>query len=137
MKPVEVRFDETAYKEYKKLKKTVSKNKSSREKPTHEQLLSSINRAIEKLKVAPFSGNLVQRKKITKKAITKYGTDKLFRMELVGYWRLLYTVIGCEDKIIVLIFEYMSHEKYNIIFGYKKNKTLFLNRQKHSFTRHL
>jgi hypothetical protein len=38
----------------------------------------------------------------------------------VGYWRLLYTIIGDETKIIAFILEYMDHAGYNKIFGYQK-----------------
>lgn len=42
------------------------------------------------------------------------------RVELVGYWRLLYTLIGEDVKIIAFILEFMDHEVYDKIFGYKK-----------------
>jgi len=63
---------------------------------------------------------LIPRKYISKKTITKYGTNKIFRVELVGYWRLLYTLIGDEVKIIAFILEFIDHDKYNKVFGYRK-----------------
>jgi len=119
-KEVEVRFDEDAYKEYKKLQEFVAEGKSSKKKPTYEQLLSSINTAIRNLKADPYYGDLIPRKNISKGVIQRYGTDKILRVELVGYWRLLYTLIGEEVKIIAFILEFMDHDKYNKIFGYKK-----------------
>ena len=120
MKPVEVRFDESAYKEYLKLQKNISQNKKSKKPPTYEQLLSSINNTIKNLKLNPYLGDLVPRKYLTKKVIAKYGTDKIFRVNLVGYWRLIYTIIGDETKIIAFILEYVSHNDYNKLFNYKK-----------------
>jgi aromatic ring-opening dioxygenase LigB subunit len=120
MKQVEVIFDKTAYKEYSKLQKNISENKKAKKKPTYEQLLSSINNTIQNIKINPHIGNLIPRKYLTKKAIAKYGTDKILRVELVGYWRLLYTLIGDEAKIIAFILEYIDHEEYNKIFDYKK-----------------
>lgn len=119
-KEVEVRFDEEAYKEYEELQEFVAEGKSSRKKPTYEQLLSSINTAIKNLKADPYYGDLIPRKYISKGVIQRYGTDKILRAELVGYWRLLYTLIGEEVKIIAFILEFMDHDKYNKIFGYKK-----------------
>ena|SRR3989338_5823745 len=116
-KEVEVRFDEDAYKEYKKLQEFVAEGKSSKKKPTYEQLLSSINTAIRNLKADPYYGDLIPRKNISKGVIQRYGTDKILRVELVGYWRLLYTLIGEEVKIIAFILEFMDHKKYNKIFG--------------------
>jgi hypothetical protein len=120
MKPVEVQFNEEAYIEYTELQENVAENKRSKKKPSYEQLLTSINTAIRNLKADPFTGDLVPRKYLTKKVIEKYGTDKIFRLPLVGYWRMLYTVIGDETKIIAFILEYMDHDKYNKLFDYNK-----------------
>ena len=119
-KPVEIKFDNEAYEEYKHLQKDVTEGKTTGTKPTNEQLLSSINNAIKNIKANYRYGDLIQRKYISKSVIQRYGTDKLFRAELVGYWRLIYTVIGEEVKIIAFILEFMDHEKYNKVFGYKK-----------------
>lgn len=120
MKSIEVKFDKKAYAEYIKLQDNVLDNKTAKKKPTYEQLLSSINIAIKNLKLNPHHGDLIPRKYLTKKSIQKYGTDKIFRIELVGYWRMLYTLIGDEAKIVAFILEYMSHEQYNKVFDYKK-----------------
>ena len=119
-KEVVIQFDADAYKEYKELQEAVAQNKSSSSTPSYEQLLSSINNAIRNMKANPFYGNLIPRKYLNKGVIDRYGTDKIFRVELVGYWRLLYTIIGDEAKIIAFILEYMDHNNYNKIFGYKK-----------------
>ncbi|MBU0628659.1 MAG: hypothetical protein KKC75_05685 [Nanoarchaeota archaeon] len=118
-KLVEVKFDEEAYKEYEELQELVTKSQSSKKKPTYEQLLSSINTAIKNLKANPHYGDLIPRKYISKGVFQRYGTDKILRVELVGYWRLLYTLIGEDVKIIAFILEFMDHDKYNKLFGYK------------------
>jgi len=119
-KPVIVQFDESAYKEYQELQELVTKRKDSKTKPTYEQLLDSINNAIRNIKADCYYGDLIPRKFISKATFQRYGTNKIFRVELIGYWRLLYTVVGDEVKIIALILEYMDHKKYNKIFGYKR-----------------
>ena len=119
-KYIEIRFDEEAYQEYEELQDLVAQGKRAKKKPTYEQLLSSINTAIRNIKANPHYGDLIRRKYISKSTVNKYGTDKIFRVELVGYWRLLYTLIGDEVKIIAFILEFMDHERYNKIFGYKK-----------------
>lgn len=119
-KEVVIKFDEGAYKEYLKLQKVVAKGKASKKKPTYSQLLSSINTALRNIKANPHYGDLIPRRYISKSTIQRYGTDKILRVELVGYWRLLYTLIGDEVKIIAFILEFMDHDKYNKIFGYKK-----------------
>jgi len=50
----------------------------------------------------------------------KYGTDRLWKIDLVGFWRLIYTITGDSVKVIAFVLEFMDHDKYNKIFGYKK-----------------
>ena len=119
-KLVVVKFDEEAHKEYLELQEAVAENKKSKKRLTYEQLLTSINNAIRNIKADYKYGDLIPRKYISKATINKYGADKIFRVELVGYWQLLYTLIGDEAKIIAFILEYMDHDKYNKVFGYKK-----------------
>lgn len=119
-KPTIIQFDKEAYKEYQELQKAVEEKKKSRKKPTYEQLLTSINHAINNIKADYKYGDLIPRKNISKTTIQRYGTNRIFRVELVGYWRLLYTIIGDEVKIIAFILEYIDHKKYNKLFGYKK-----------------
>jgi len=56
-----------------------------------------------------------------KDAFKEYSTlqDKIFWVELIGYWRLLYTLIGDDVQIIAFILEFMDHKEYNKLFGYK------------------
>lgn len=119
-KEVVVQFDADAYKEYTELQEAVAQGRHSTTKPTYEQLLTSINNAIRNIKANPYHGDLVPRKYLNKQIINKYGTDKILRVELVGFWRLLYTLIGDEVKIIAFILEYMDHNRYNKLFCYKK-----------------
>ena len=119
-KEIVIEFDEDAYKEYRELQELVALGKKARNKPTYNQLLSSINAALGNIKANPYYGDLIPRKHISKAVVNKYGTDKIFRVELVGFWRLLYTVIGDETKIIAFILEYMDHPDYDKLFGYRK-----------------
>lgn len=119
-KEVEVKFDKEAYCEYQELQALVAQGKKAKKKPTYEQLLRSINTALSNIKANPHYGDLIPRKYISKAVVAKYGTDKILCVELVGFWRLLYTLIGDETKIIAFILEYMDHPKYDKIFGYRK-----------------
>jgi hypothetical protein len=119
-KEVIVKFDKEAYHEYQELQTFVAQGKKAKKKPIYEQLLSSINTALGNIKANPHYGDLIPRKYISKGIVDKYGADKILRVELVGFWRLLYTLIGDETKIIAFILEYMDHPKYNKIFGYRK-----------------
>lgn len=119
-KPTIVKFDRRARIEYQELQKAVLEGQKAKKKPTYEQLLCSINNALKNIKIDYKYGDLIPKKYITKAAIQRYGTAKILRVELVGYWRLLYTILGDEIKIIAFVLEYMDHDTYNKIFGYKK-----------------
>ena len=119
-KPIRIKFDEKSYGEFQKLQKVVLEGRRARKKPNYEQLLASINNALKNIKADYKYGDLVPRKYISKATLQRYSTDKIFRVQLVGYWRLLYTIIGDEAKIIAFILEYMDHDKYNKLFGYRK-----------------
>ena len=84
-KPTIVEFDEQAYKEYQELQKLVAECKSPKKKPTYEQLLDSINNAVRNIKADYCFGDFIPRKYISKSTIQRYGTDKIFRVELVGF----------------------------------------------------
>ena len=120
MKPVVVEWDATAHAEYEKLRRAAAEHRPARSLPTNEQLLASIDRAIARLKKDPFCGGLIPRAYLSKKVLAKYGTQKIFRLSLVGYWRLLYTVVGDEARIIAFILEYLDHQSYDKLFGYEK-----------------
>ena len=120
-KQVVVKFDKNSHKEYCLLQQFVNEGKKSKKKPTHQQLLDSINKAINNIHLDYKYGNLIPRKYLSKTVIERYGTDKIFRVELIGYWRLLYTLIGSEVEIIAFILEYMDHKRYNKIFNYRKH----------------
>ena len=115
-----VDFDKDAYQEYIDLIKDVKEDKKARKPPTHAQLLKSIDETLKKIKNNPFYGNIIKKDRIPKETILKYGTGKLYRCELVGYWRLIYTVVGKDVEIIAVVLEYMNHDKYNKRFKYKK-----------------
>lgn len=119
-KEIVIKFDEDAYREYKELQQLVAEGKVAKKMPTYSQLLSSINTALGNIKANPYFGDLIPQKYLSRAVIDRYGTDKIWRVELVGYWRLLYTLIGDEVKIVAFILEYMDHNKYNKIFGYRK-----------------
>ncbi len=80
------------------------------------QLLKSIKRALDNLKINPFVGDQVQHNLWPREY---EDLPNLFRIELSQFWRLLYYVVGDEVKIISVVFEIADHDRYNKIFGYR------------------
>ena len=102
-----------------KLESTIKSFESEGKSPPKSdlQLLKSIYRSIELLKIKPFAGDNVSSALWPKEF---ENLPNLFRMELSQFWRMLYYVIGDETRVISVIFEISNHERYNKIFGYRK-----------------
>ncbi len=60
-------------------------------------LYSNINKAIEDLKKGPQIGIRIPKKLIPKYYIQKYEVNNLWKYDLPGAWRLIYSISG--DKI--------------------------------------
>lgn len=117
-KQKEVNFSESADIEYKNLQKLALEDLKKGLNSFNVQLLKAIKRIIVNLRIDPQFGVHIPRKNISKETIKRYNTDRLWKADLVGYWRLIYTLYGDEVKIISIILEFMNHDKYNKIFGY-------------------
>ncbi len=77
-----------------------------------------ISRAIDDLKENPFCGISIPKKLIPRIYIKKYRTNNLWKYNLPGAWRLLYSVIGSEVSIVSIILEWLPHKKYERKFKY-------------------
>ncbi len=113
-------FDELPLEEYNKLLYFVEHGKEGKRKPTYDQILKSINKAIICIKDNPYYGDIIPKKYLNKDIIRTYKTNKILRIELVGFWRLLYTIRGDEVRVIAFILDFMDHEEYSRLFKYKK-----------------
>ncbi|MEK6888413.1 MAG: hypothetical protein AABX14_05715 [Candidatus Aenigmatarchaeota archaeon] len=67
----------------------------------------------------PLAGDHAQ-KPLPEKFVNEYDINNLWIIDLVGYWRMLYTLRTDEVEIVSLILEWINHEKYDKIFGRKK-----------------
>lgn len=85
-----------------------------------KKLYENLDKAFNKLKLNPYCGDRVQKKRIPKSYLNKYGLDNLLIMDLPGAWRLLYSVERFEDNIIVIIVDFMSHTDYDRLFRYSR-----------------
>ena len=120
-KEIWIEFSEDADTDYQELQKKVIKEKEQGiDNSFNMQLLKSIERAKNNLKIDPQYGIHIPRKVISKAVLNRYGTDRLWKIDLVGYWRLIYTITGDEIKIIAFVLEFMNHKKYDKVFGYRK-----------------
>lgn len=86
----------------------------------HQTLLNSIKQKIEFLKENPEYGLHIPKDRIPKEYVINYEVNNLWKVNLSGYWRMIYTLRGNDVEIISLILDIFDHKEYNDMFGYKK-----------------
>jgi hypothetical protein len=69
----------------------------------HRQLLKAIEREEGNLRVDMHSGIQVQKGRIPRVYIEKYGVNNLWKINLPDYWRMIYTITGNEFEIISIL----------------------------------
>lgn len=87
----------------------------------HQTLLNSIKQKIDLLKANPEYGIHIPKNKIPKEYIKEYDVNNLWKSNLSGAWRMIYTIRGSEIDIISLILDIMNHKDYEKKFKYKKS----------------
>ena len=80
------------------------------------QLLKSIQQKSDLIKQNPMYGNNIPKKQIPK----SLDVSNLFRIELTGRWRMLYTLDGNQIEIVAFVLYVMDHPAYDKFFGYKR-----------------
>lgn len=115
MKPVRILLSPEAEEAYKYLNDRSAKSKVER------SIFNSIKKKVDLIKVNPHYGDPIPKYLIPKEYIVKYGVTNLFRVELSGFWRMLYTLTNDEREveIIAFVLDIVNHKEYDRKFGYK------------------
>ncbi len=79
-----------------------------------KELYKFINRAKEDLMNEPLCGTRIPTRLIPK----EYKVNALWKYDLPNAWRLLYTIVGNEVKIVSVILDWMTHKEYDRKFHY-------------------
>ncbi len=113
---IQVILRDQARTEYEELMRIVEEQKrKGRTNSDEMRLLKSIDKKVALLKYNPVYGQSVP-----KALIPKFlDVDNLFRVELVNYWRMLYTLKTNEVEIINFVLYIIDHPTYDKLFGYK------------------
>jgi hypothetical protein len=120
-KPVRVVLLGSAEESFKRLNEIVGRQlESGRENSEEIQLLRSIKQKRDFIKNNPFYGDPIAKDLIPEEYKVKYHAVNLFRAELSGFWRMLYTLKGDEVEIVAFVLDIIGHPEYNKKFGYKK-----------------
>jgi len=120
-KVIRVILSEEASKQYEELNRIAGEEiKKGVTNSFHQQLLKSINQKKELLKINPQAGIHVPKSLIPKVYKDKYDADNVWKMDLSGYWRMIYTLRTTEVEITNFILDFLDHETYDKVFGYRK-----------------
>ena len=120
-KPVKVMITGDAKEEFEKLNATVGEEISNGITASdHQTLFSSIQQKIGFLKDNPEYGAHIPKDRIPKEYIKCYDVNNLWKVNLSGAWRMIYTINGSEVEIIALILDIIDHQDYDKKFGYRK-----------------
>jgi hypothetical protein len=76
-------------------------------------LYGFISRALDDLKENPECGIHIPKRLIPKVYVQKYGINNLWKYNLPGYWRLIYSITGSKAEVISIVLEWMSHKEYD------------------------
>ena len=77
-----------------------------------------IDRAISDLKKDPLCGSRIPSRLTPKFYLDKFGMKDIWKYDLPEGWRLIYSIIGSEVKIISLLLEWFDHKEYERRFSY-------------------
>ncbi len=121
-KPTKVIITGEAKEEFDDLNKVVGEEIAKGiTKSDHQTLFNSIKQKINLLRNNPNYGIHIPKNKIPKEYIKNYDVNNLWKVNLSGAWRMIYTIRGSEIDIISLILDIMNHKDYEKKFKYKKS----------------
>ena len=83
-----------------------------------KKLFNFINRARNDLLQNPLCGIHIPNRLIPEEYTKNYGLTNLWKYDLPDGWRLLYTLLGDELKIVAVILEWLTHKEYERRFSY-------------------
>jgi len=120
-KPVKVIITGDAKEEFERLNHLVAEEKQKGIMQSNNQiLLRAVQQKIELLKINPEYGVHIPKNRIPHSYIVLYDVNNLWKINLSGAWRMIYTLRGSEIDIISLILDLLDHSEYNKKFGYRK-----------------
>lgn len=77
-----------------------------------------LSRALDDLKKHPDCGIHISKRLIPKSYIQKYGINNLWKYNLPGAWRLIYSIAGSNVEVVSIVLEWMPHKEYERRFHY-------------------
>ncbi len=85
---------------------------------SEKELFKAIRKALDAIESNAFCGIQIPKRQITKNYIKKYEIENLWKYNLPGGWRLIYSITKGDILVISLIIEYLEHRAYERKFNY-------------------
>lgn len=115
-RPVRIILKDQAKTEFEALNKIAGEQQAKGTTNSEEmQLLKAIRQKTELIRQNPAYGNNIPKKLIPK----SMDASNLFRVELTGYWRMLYSLEGNQIEIVAFVLYIIDHPAYDKMFRYK------------------
>lgn len=95
------------------------KNGAEKGNGESKYLLAIVNRGIEKLKEDKEAGKRIRKELIPSYYESRYEVTNLWKLNLDASWRLVYTIMGTEVKLMTIVLEVLDHKDYDRRFGYR------------------
>ena len=116
-RPVKVILKGQAKEEFEELNRLAGEQQARGATNSEEmQLVKSIQQKTGLIKENPMYGNNIPKKQIPR----SLDVSNLFRVELTGRWRMLYTLEGNQIEIVAFVLYVLDHPTYDKLFGYKR-----------------
>lgn len=75
-------------------------------------------RAFKDIEENSFCGIQISKKLIPKEYIQKFKVNNLWKYNLPGAWRLIYSIESKEILVLSIVLEWMDHKEYERTFNY-------------------
>lgn len=109
----EIRLSQEFSREFEKLK-----TKAKDGEGDAEYLLKIINRGIYKIAEDYKNGQKIQKSLWPDFYVKRYGINNMWRLRLDNFWRMIYTVMGEQIRIVAVLLDVLDHKNYERKFGY-------------------
>lgn len=81
-------------------------------------LFKAIQKALDAIENNAFCGIQIPKKQIPHEYIKKHDAENLWKFNLQGNWRLIYTITTQDILVVSLVLEYLDHKQYEKRFNY-------------------
>ena len=82
-------------------------------------IIRIIEKGLSKLEVDKEAGKRIKKELIPAYYNAKYEVTNLWKLNLDNFWRMIYTIMGDDVKLMTIVLDVLDHKSYDRRFGYK------------------